>query len=106
MSDIYEKFTIHILDLPTANTPVAFPTPNKYGEVPQPEAIVVQSPTSNTVSTWIGKSNVDTTMTNGGWEIPIGADATLLTNKDEALYAVSSANSQKLIVTYLAGRLK
>ena len=106
MSTIYERFEQHILSLPTANTAVAFPSPIKYGSVGQPEAITVQMPTSNTVSVWVGKSNVDATLTNGGWEIPVGADSLLPTNTDEVLYAVASADNQKVIVTYLAGKTK
>jgi len=105
MADIYERFEIHVLDLPTANTAVPFPTPIRYGTVKQPEAITVQSPTTNTVSTWIGKSDVDTTLTNGGWEVPKGGDALLPSSSEEILYAVASADAQKLIVTYFAGKV-
>lgn len=103
MSTIYERFEIHVLDLPTTNTAVKFTSPIQYGTVRQPEAISVQSPTTNTVSIWIGKSDVDTTMIKGGWEIPVGGDAILPTNADELLYAVASADNQKLIITYFAG---
>jgi len=105
MADIYERFEIHVLDLPTANTAVRFPTIISYGAVRQAEAITVQMPTSNTVSVWIGESTVDSTLTNGGWEVPVGGDAMLPTNVDESLYAVASADSQKVIITYFAGKL-
>lgn len=102
---IYSNFEIHILELPAANTPVKFPAPEKYGDVRQPLAILVQSPTVNTTSIWIGKSNVDATLTNGGWEVPRGGDSYLPSNKDEQMYAVADQDNQKLIITYLAEKV-
>jgi hypothetical protein len=104
MTDIYENFEIHVLDIPTANTAVRLPDPIKYGTVRQPQEIIVQSPTTNTVSIWVGGENVDATLTNGGWEIPIGADSRLPSSSDELMWAVASADNQKLIITYLAGK--
>lgn len=104
MPGVFEKFEQHVLTV--GNVEVAFPTCIKYGEVGQPEQIFVQTPTSNTVPIYIGKTGVKSDLTTGAFEIPIGADTVLPVFNENQLRAISSAPNQKLLVTYMAKELK
>ncbi len=107
MADIYEKFEQHVITLTTAGTEYSFPTPNKYsGVLGQPEAIAVQTVSANTVNIVVGKTGVKSDLSVGGWVIPPNADSILPSNSDEVLIAVASADNQKLLVTYLAGKVR
>jgi hypothetical protein len=104
MTGIFERFEQAVLDVGLTEAP--FPTLNKYGTVRQPEAIFVQSPTTNTQPIVIGKTGTKADLSEGGISLPVGADTILPFFNENILVAISSAAGQKLLVLYLAGALK
>lgn len=81
----------------------AFPTPATTDEVPNPEAIYVQSPSTNTGKIYVGAAPT-ANLSTPSFEILPGGDAMIPYVKDENLKHVSDVAAQKLMVTYLADR--
>ena len=102
--DIYERSEYHVLTV--GDTPTPFPVCNKYGRVKQPEAIFIQSPSNNSDLIHIGESNVANDFSTGAIVMPIGGDTVLPMFNENLLFANSATAGQKLMVIYLAGRLR
>ena len=70
-----------------------------------PEAIFVQALASNTGKIVIGKTGVASNGSAGGFELAAGANLTLPVNKLSEIFAIATASSQTLLVTYLSNQI-
>jgi hypothetical protein len=77
-----------------------FPTPNQ-AKVQNPEKVFVQTASTNTAAIVVGRTGVLANLSNGGFELLPGDNIEIPFNKEDLLVAISSASSQKLLVTYV-----
>jgi hypothetical protein len=98
MSQYYDKMEQFVLTVGTSE--VAFPAPGR--NVPNPEAIFVQSDDANTDKIFIGKAGVLANNTTGAFKFSAGDNGILPYNGDEFLKAISGTAGQILFVTYLS----
>lgn len=96
----YSRMYTYTLSVGTSAVPfTAIPTSSA---LKNPEKILIQAPSTNTVAIIVGPSTVSADYNNGGIEILPGSSTVSYYNLDESLYAIGLAINQKLLITYFS----
>lgn len=94
----YSRMYTYTLSVGTST--VSFSAIPASSVLKNPEKILIQAPSTNTVAILVGPSTITADYNNGGTELLPGSSTVSYYNLDESLSAIALAPSQKLLITY------